>query len=125
MNGVELIRHEPIHSDERGKTFSFRNGIYREILTLERKKGSVSGNHYHTGKDVTRNPEIQYLISGKIKLTVKDLQSGEIEEYIIEPHTEIRIAPMIAHKMEALEDSTFLEYHSEESDYSDMIKVDI
>ena len=126
MNGVELIRHSPRQSDERGSVFAYiPQKRLAELLLLHRKKGSVSGNHYHKGSDPTRNPEIQYLISGKFTLSVKDMRTNETGSFTIEPNTELRIAPMIAHKLVAEEDSTILEFHCEISDYRDMIRVDI
>jgi len=126
MQGVSLIKYTPKHTDERGSTLSYiADQKLKEILMINRKKGSTSGNHYHEGKDPTRNPEIQYLISGKVKLTVKNIKTNEKESHILTENTEIRIDPMIAHKIEMLEDSILLEFHTEESPYEDMIKMEI
>jgi len=126
MKGLEIIKHNPKHEDSRGQTFGYISGEkLKEILILKRKKGSVSGNHYHEGTDPTRNPEIQYLASGKMKLTAKNLKTNEKEEHIIGENTEVRISPMVAHKMEMIEDSILLEFHTEESPYKDMIKVEL
>ena len=126
MKGVEIIKHNPKHEDARGFVSVYvADEKMKEILMLKRKKGSVSGNHYHTGADPTRNPEIQYFVTGKIKLTVKNLDTNEKEEHILTENTEVKINPMIAHKMEMLEDTVFLEFHTEVSSYTDMTKVEL
>lgn len=133
MNGVKIIKHSPKHSDGRGETFSYtadrnlasaKNG-FKEILVVRRKKGAVSGQHYHKGTDPSRNPEIHYVISGKLKLIVKDLSTGRSESHIIRLNTELRIGPNIYHKMEFLEDTVFLELHSEVSPYKDVYRIEV
>ena len=126
MQGLEIIKHNPKHSDSRGTTHSYiSTRKFKELLILKRKKGAVSGNHYHTGKDPTRNPEIQYVISGKIKLTVKNLNTNDTEDHIITDNTELRIAPMIFHRMEMLEDTIFVEFHTKESPYTDVVRMEL
>jgi|SRR3989344_6367176 len=126
MEGIEIVRHWARHEDERGYVFCLIHASpLKETLIMTRKKGSIFGNHYHTGKDPTRNPEIQYLLKGKLRLTAKDMKSGKTESFIVEENAEIRIAHMIAHKFEALEDCIVLEFHNEISDYKDMIKVEL
>lgn len=133
MRGVKIIKHIPKHSDERGETFSYvasqpsgamKKG-FKELLILKRKKGSIAGKHYHNGTDPTRNPEIQYVISGKLRLVVKDLGTGAKESFVLGPDTEVRISPNIYHHMEFLEDTVFLELHSEVSPYKDVHKIEL
>ena len=127
MQGLEIIKHKPRHEDERGDTFGYvPNGRdIREVLIVRRKKGSVAGNHYHTGSDPSRNPEIQYIITGKIKFYAKNLETGKEETLILDPNTEIRIHPNIFHKLEMMEDTVFLEFHVVESDYKDVVKMEL
>jgi len=126
MKGLELIKHTPKHTDERGETLAYvsENKI-REVIIVKRKKGSISGNHYHTGSDPSRNPEIQYIISGKMKFTAKNIDTNEQEEHILEPNTEIRISPRVFHRLEMLEDTIFIEFHPEESDFQDVVKMEL
>ncbi len=124
MKGLELINHEPRHQDGRGDTFGYVGGPYGEIMLIRRKKGSIAGNHYHTGSDPTRNPEIQFVVSGKISFYAKNLDTGEDGTFIILPNTEIRIFPRVFHRMEMLEDAVFLEFHTEVSDCSDVKRLE-
>lgn len=123
MNGLELIKHNPRHEDERGDTFGYVGGPYGEVMIIRRKKGSVAGNHYHTGSDPTRNPEIQFVVSGKINFVAKNLDTGEEGSFIIGPNTEVRISPRVFHRMEMLEDTTFLEFHTKVSDFQDVRRL--
>ena len=92
-------------------------------MIIRRKKGSIAGNHYHTGSDPTRNPEIQFVVSGKISFYAKNLDTSEEGTFIVSPNTEIRISPRVFHRMELLEDTVFLEFHTEVSDCSDVVRI--
>ncbi len=123
MNGLELISHKPRHEDERGTTFGYVGGPYGEILIVRRKRGAIAGNHYHTGSDPARNPEIQFVVSGKISFYAKNLDTGEEGTFMVSPNTEIRISPRVFHRMEMLEDTVFLEFHTEVSDFQDVRRL--
>ena len=126
MKGLEIIKHSPKHEDERGSTYCYIAGDkLKEVLITKRKKGSVSGNHYHTGSDPTRNPEIQYIISGKVKFTAKNLDTNEQESHILTESTEIKISPRVFHRIEMLEDTISLEFYTEESPYEDVVKMEL
>ncbi len=125
MKGLEIIKHKARHTDERGDTFGYvSENKFGEIMIVRRKKGSVAGNHYHTGSDPTRNPEIQFILSGKVQFVAKNLTTKEEGTFIIEPNTEIKISPMVFHKMEMLEDTTFLEFHTEVSSFQDVKRLE-
>ncbi len=124
MKGLEIIAHKARHEDERGGTFGYVGGPYGEIMIIRRKKGSIAGNHYHTGSDPTRNPEIQFVVSGKISFYARNLDTGEEGTFTVSPNTEIRISPMIFHRMEMLENTVFLEFHTEASDCSDVKRLE-
>jgi len=126
MKGLEIIKHKPKHEDERGTIIAYLSDKkIKEILIVHRKKGSVSGNHYHNGTDPSRNPEIQYIVSGKIKFIAKNLETNEREEHILEPNFEVRTYPKVFHRIEMLEDTIFIEFHVEESDYQDVVKMEL
>jgi hypothetical protein len=126
MKGIEIIKHKAKSEDERGAVFAYvANQKIKETLIVIRKKGSIAGNHYHSGTDTSRNPEIQYVIAGELKLTVKNIDTKEQEMHIIPSNTEIKLFPKIAHKLEMLTDVVFLEFHVEESDDKDVVKVDL
>ena len=61
--------------DERGTTVEIlleRNG---KALSIFRKKDTVFGNHYHTGSQATKNPEIFWLLHGTLKLEYRHIES--------------------------------------------------
>jgi len=49
----------------------------------------------------------------------------EKEEHILTENTEIRIFPKVFHRMEMLEDTIFIEFHTEVSDYTDVVKMEL
>jgi dTDP-4-dehydrorhamnose 3,5-epimerase-like enzyme len=86
---------------------------------FKRKKGAVSGRHYHKGKHPSKNPERFFVLYGKMKLYAKDLKTGQETEQVIAPFTEIQISPNIYHELLALGDSIFLEFKNEPYGYDD------
>ena len=51
MQGVEIIDLEIVKENEKGFVFQFDNRESSKLLLIKRKKGSISGAHYHTGKN--------------------------------------------------------------------------
>ena len=125
MDGLEIILHEPASEDERGQIVKYlMEDEVGEIVAVERKKGTVSGNHYHKGLDASKNPERLYLIKGRISLHVKNLASGEEQDQEIGPNTELRIHPNILHTLTTLEDSIFLEINKASGFEGDLFRED-
>ncbi len=95
--------------DPRGPTYEWcKNRSGKQVTIYKRKAGTIAGNHFHQGKDPSRNPEYFFLIDGKLKL-IAFTDSHHCEE-IIESGTELIIGPNIKHSMEALTDIIFIEY---------------
>ena len=61
MDAGEL---ELVKDDDRGSIFQFVNRNSSKLLLVKRKKGTVSGCHYHTGKSKMKDPETVVLIDG-------------------------------------------------------------
>lgn len=96
----------PAFEDERGAIFDLvdKDNI-KHIGMIISKQNSVRGNHYHkTAKQIT------YVLSGKLKLTTKDVSQGDAKkiEIIMEQGDIVFIPPMVAHSLEALEDTVML-----------------
>ena len=125
MKDVEIRKIESLSVDERGDITSWRVDHPESILVIRRKKGTVSGNHYHKGEDIAKNPEIFFVLKGKINLKLKNIKTGEEKEMIIDGLTELTIYPYIVHKLEALEDTVFIESQKEESSYKDVYKHEL
>ncbi len=92
--------------DDRGTIYDLLDkGDIKHIGMLTSKKGSLRGNHYHkTARQIT------YIVSGKIKLTLKNMNDDNAKPQIMimEEGDIVDIPPMVSHSLEALEDTTFL-----------------
>lgn len=96
---------KPIHEDARGSIVKVLEGKVISVLLIPSKKGAVRANHYHK-----RDSHYVYMVSGKMRYTVKDLnkKGSRKKSVILEAGDLIYTPPMIAHAMEFLEDSVFL-----------------
>ncbi len=108
MKGIETKKMENI-GDEKGGIFNIEAGPVIEIPVFYRKKGVVFGNHYHTGRDSSKNPELIFFLKGKIRFIAKNISTGEKDELELESPFELVIDPNIAHAYVALEDVIFIE----------------
>ncbi|MBI4451978.1 cupin domain-containing protein [Candidatus Woesearchaeota archaeon] len=105
MPNETAIRIEPAFADERGAISNILEKDICHVAIITSKKGAVRANHYHP-----EQMQYVYLISGKYRTVSKDLKKkdAKIEEFIVEPGTLVITPPMIAHAMEFLEDSVFI-----------------
>ncbi len=102
-----------LSNDERGVTSEFNIPRKQDsYIYLTRKKGSFSGNTYHTGKESATNPKIFLLISGEIKFSYRKIGSNHKDEQIITSPSSIAVYPLITHAVEALTDIIILECNS-------------
>lgn len=108
---LEINKIDPVHEDERRYIAeAFRGEEGKQITVHYREAGSISGNHYHKGKDSSKNPEKFLIIKGKMKVRAEDLEGNLIEEDVVGELTEIKVPVNIRHTFEALEDTWFIEY---------------
>src|SRR5438128_1043777 len=128
-NESMLVKIEKVSlwkDDERGKIYGFSARESGYFLVLYRKKGSISGDHYHKGTIKSKSPEIFYMISGQAELKVRDTKSGVEETHLVEQGTKIEIPPFIHHAFKAMTDITFLELNVSKEDFdkyeSDTVK---
>lgn len=98
FKGIEIIRTLPVNLNEpKGNTYElWKNNQMKQITVYERKKGHVSGNHYHKGDDPSKNPEIFFLAHGKAVLKARNPQNQNLQ-LMISPGTELRIYPNVLH----------------------------
>lgn len=73
-------------------------------------KGHACSLQYHEIKT-----ESVYLLSGSLKVYIGDTEDS-LEELIMKPHDTITLYPLKIHRMEALEDSVYLEASTPELD---------
>jgi hypothetical protein len=124
MNYDVKIRHfDHIAEDERGITAAFK--LIRqqaEFMFFTRKAGTLSGDTYHAGKNSGTNPKIFILVSGKISLSYRKVNTtNKFNVEVIAPAL-IEVAPYVVHNIIALADSIFLECNSIADLKSDKIK---
>lgn len=121
---MELVKIKTLRllgENEKARTYEFKslspsNG---RILAF-RKAGSVSGNHWHEGKNAAKDPEELLLVSGKVKLYLRPVQTQEWQEVKeLEGPLVIHIPKMVFHRLEAISDLCFLEFNSIEEHASD------
>lgn len=95
--------------DERGSTYNFSTKPSVNYLLINRNKGSTSGCHYHLGKWKVKDPEVILLISGKIKLYMRHMETGKEETIDTEAPAKIEMPPMVYHEVHALTDIIMIE----------------
>ncbi|PTM05883.1 MAG: hypothetical protein DA405_02180 [Bacteroidetes bacterium] len=115
----ELVALKELSSNESGSTHEFAAIQSEGYLLARRKAGTLSGNHYHKGESLAKNPESLVLVQGRVKLSVKSLETGDNEERVIDSPIIIRIKPKVIHTLEALTDIIFIEFNSLEEHKSD------
>ena len=109
------IKSLELWKDKEGKKvykFPFKT---EKCILIEAKKRTILGEHYHKGTVETKNPEVNVVVKGKAKYTLKDVRTDEQTEVIVEAPSIIEIYPFAYHTIEALEDLSFLEPFDEEA----------
>jgi len=93
-------------TEERGEfvQISYQEEI-RHLALFEIRKGFSRGGHYHAKKE-----EIFYIVSGKIKARLWDLDTQEKEEGVFKKGDRVRIQPRCGHLFDALKDTVVVEY---------------
>jgi hypothetical protein len=123
----ELIVVSPftyIGQDERGTTAEILLERTGKALSIFRKKDAVFGNHYHTGSQATKNPEIFWLLHGELKFKYRHIDSKEwIVVDAIAP-VKIDIYPNVLHRVTAVTDSYMLELNSLQEHIDDTRRSD-
>lgn len=114
---VEITKIAPLREDDRGYAYGFSTRKNSYFIVINRKKGTVSGEHYHKGLIKSKSPEIFYLVKGKVKLLVRDTKSGKEEIYEIGENHKIDIPSNVYHEFFALEDFILLELNIEKTDF--------
>ncbi|MBI3619793.1 dTDP-4-dehydrorhamnose 3,5-epimerase family protein [Candidatus Roizmanbacteria bacterium] len=108
------------HSDKRGKLIVFlksaelvpeKTGFGQIYYASFSKKGVVRGNHYHK-----RISEWFVVVSGTLKMTVRDMRTGETRTLIMsarQKSRQIKIGPYIAHAFQSLSSRAVLLNYSD------------
>ena len=102
---IKVKKIRPINTDGRGSIIKVLEGKITSVLVIPSKKGAIRANHYHK-----RDSHYVYMISGKMRYTVKDLtkKHARKQSVILKAGDLVYTPPMVAHAMEFLNDSVFL-----------------
>jgi len=122
MQGVKIIKLNLLKKDDRGFIFEFENRNSSKLLLIKRKKDTVSGGHYHTGKSKMKNPETVVILDGRAKIILKNIKTKEKLIKTFNKPVMFKIDPYIYHKIKALTDIILLDMNSIDDDKGDTVR---
>ena len=113
MEGIRIAKVKSKTPDDiRGNVYHvIENRPGLQVTVYTRKSGVSFANHFHKGGDPAKNPEIFFLINGRVEMAAKN-QRGEEFKTVLEPGHLLEIDPGIYHSMLALDDVVFFEYRA-------------
>lgn len=110
--GVDDIVIETISNDgnHKGSVFNFPLHQYRttDIACFDRPAGIKSPAHFHTGLDPSFEPQVLFLIKGKMRMKFLDLHKKEVEHELYAGQI-LTIPTFVLHGYETIDDCAFLE----------------
>src|SRR3990167_2034155 len=110
---VQIKKFKCIAEDERGLTNEFSlPRLQKDFIYITRKKNSMSGNNYHTGKNLATNPKIFILLSGEIDFSYRPVATNHKHTITISAPSLIEIKPNTIHAVKALTDIIIIECNS-------------
>lgn len=87
------------------------------------KKLSMNGGHKCSVQYHVKKKETVYLLSGALKLYIGGTKNGlDVAPVKVKPHEFMTIDPGVIHRMEAVEDSVYLEASTPELD--DVVRIE-
>ena len=114
---IKIVKTNLMREDDRGNIYDFSIPNRKYVLAMFRKKGTVSGKHVHTASIKSKNPEIFYVVSGKAKFVVRNLQTKEEEIHEVVEGNLIEIPANVYHEVHAITDIYFLEFNYSKEDF--------
>lgn len=109
---VQITELDKIGFDERGYTYEYFHERMGRHLVIFRKANTLSGNHYHKGNSLNKNPEILLLLSGVITFRYRHLDHSQIETIQISVPSKIEIPAYVWHEIYCHTDCTMLEMNA-------------
>lgn len=105
---IKVTHIKPEFEDERGfisRLVDDDNIHFRAVLLITSKAGAIRANHYHK-----KDSHFVYCLSGKFRYSEKVMKnkSSKTKSVILKPGDLVLSRPMVAHRMEFLEDTAFL-----------------
>lgn len=112
---VNILKPDFIFEDDRGTLVQLVHKGYNQINVIKSNKGVIRGGHYHN-----LNNEAFYIISGRLKLSLK--QNGYIENYEFRDGDMFKIISGISHSFEFLEDTLLVSMYDKGVELNDKEK---
>ena len=121
---IKIEKLEKILEDNRGVSVVVPNERTGNFILAYRKANTSSGRHYHTGKSKYKDPEIIYLLSGKVEMRWYRLDDKIMHKETVEAPARIEVPINIWHELWALTDCSFWEMNSIEDVRGDSIRIE-
>jgi len=118
---TEFLREKRLIQD-RGELVLLSDGEeirHITFFTLKPGPNFFRGGHYHKKKE-----EKFYVVSGKLRITLVDVETEETEVLELEAGQRVAIYPMCAHRFQAVTPSQVIEYYATAFDLEDDIKFE-
>lgn len=114
---ITIKKIDPKRLDERGSIYELLIRPTKHVYVMHRKAGTISGDHYHLGNIASKSPETFYVVSGKVRLVVRNIDTDEKETHELGENTFLQIPARIHHQFIALTDFSFLEFNVDHEDF--------
>ena len=114
----EFVRQKRLIQD-RGELALIEDGklfLHLGYFSLKKGEGYFRGGHYHRKK-----VEHFYVVSGRIRVRLVDLDTGERSQVFLEEGQRVTIYPNCAHRFEAEKEAQVIEYYNSIYDPEDDI----
>ena len=114
----DFVRQKRLIQD-RGELALIEDGkLFQHLgyFSLKKGEGYYRGGHYHRKK-----VEHFYVVSGRIRVRLVDLDSGQRSQVFLEEGQRVTIYPNCAHRFEAEEEAQVIEYYNSIYDPEDDI----
>lgn len=121
---VEIISVDKIAEDERGATHYFDTDRTGQFIIAYRKRGSISGRHYHKGTAPTKNPEQLILMQGAATVNWFDVQGDAKGSIQVKAPAKIIIQPWAWHEVIADTDIVMFELNGLEDAKDDTFRIE-
>ena len=116
---VKITQASLLKEDSRGQVFRFSTRSSDNFSVLHHKRYSISGKHYHIGNSKSKSPEVLFLAKGIVKLVVRDVKSGTVEEHEVKENSLIEIPAMVYPELHARTDVILMEFNCEDMNFDD------
>lgn len=102
---VKVYGIKPVFSDKRGNIYDILEEMIQHVgMVTFTKKGIIRGNHYHK-----KSTQYSYVLSGKIKLTTKNLDGKNKGTFMMNEGTFAEIPAGVIHTYESLSRAVMLD----------------